>query len=88
MLAAFFPSGVRANNGTVAAAMEHGAVVITNLDEFSPPEFVHMHNVVDINRCEELPLESMTAPPKSLTKSFRQSSFGLVPEMSRQTRIP
>jgi hypothetical protein len=58
--AAFFPKGVRANNGTVAAAMEHGAVVITNLDEFSPPEFVHMHNIIDINQCEELPLEAMT----------------------------
>jgi hypothetical protein len=57
--AAFFPNGVRANNGTVAAAMEHGAVVVTNLDEFSPPDLVHMHNVIDINRCEMLPLEPL-----------------------------
>ena len=53
--AAFFPGGVRANNTTVAAAMETGAVVITNLDEFSPPEYVHLENVIDLERCDELP---------------------------------
>lgn len=53
--AAFFPKGVRANNTTVAAAMETGTVVITNLDSHSPVEFVHMENVIDIERCEELP---------------------------------
>jgi hypothetical protein len=36
--------------------MEHGAVVITNLDEHSPDYLVHMDNVIDISRCEELPL--------------------------------
>jgi hypothetical protein len=35
--------------------MERGAVVITNLDEYSPPELVHLENVVDILRCDELP---------------------------------
>jgi hypothetical protein len=55
--AAFFPDGVRANNGTVAAAMEHGAVVITNLDRFSPPEYEHMRNLIDINQCDALPEE-------------------------------
>ncbi len=53
--AAFFERGVRANNGSVGAAMEHGCVVITNLDEYSPDEYVHMHNLIDINRCEALP---------------------------------
>jgi hypothetical protein len=57
--AAFFSGGVRANNTTVAAAMERGAVVITNLDEHSPPEFVHMDNVIDIERCEALPLDPL-----------------------------
>ena len=57
--AAFFEGGVRANNGTVAAAMEHGAVVITNLDRYSPPEYVHMENLIDINRCERLPSDPM-----------------------------
>ena len=46
--ATFFLGGVRANNGSVAAAMEKGAVVITNLDEHSPPEFVHLENLIDI----------------------------------------
>jgi hypothetical protein len=57
--ASFFLGGVRANNGSVAAAMEKGAVVITNLDEHSPPEFVHMDNVIDIERCEQLPRDPL-----------------------------
>ncbi len=64
--AAFFDKGVRANNTTVNAAMECGSVVITNLDDHSPAEFRHLHNVIDINRCEVLPtdqpaLESLAA---------------------------
>jgi hypothetical protein len=55
--AAFFPRGVRANNTTVAAAMETGAVVVTNLDELSSPEYVHMENVIDIEQCDELPTD-------------------------------
>jgi hypothetical protein len=55
--ASFFLGGVRANNGSIAAAMEKGAVVITNLDEHSPPEFVHMENVIDIEQCDELPVD-------------------------------
>jgi hypothetical protein len=58
--AGFFESGVRANNGSVSAAMEHGAVVITNLDEHSPPEYVHMHNLIDIGSCQTLPLDPQT----------------------------
>jgi hypothetical protein len=58
--AAFFPGGVRANNTTVAAAMETGAVVITNLDGHSPPEFVHMENMIDVGRCSELPADEAT----------------------------
>ncbi len=49
---------MRANNGSVAAAMEKGAVVITNLDEHSPPEFVHLDNLIDTSgRTTELPLD-------------------------------
>ena len=55
--ATFFLGGVRANNGSVAAAMEKGAVVITNLDEHSPPEFVHLDNLIDIGQTTELPLD-------------------------------
>jgi hypothetical protein len=55
--ASFFLGGVRANNGSIAAAMEKGAVVITNLDEHSPSEFVHLDNLIDIGQTRELPLE-------------------------------
>lgn len=57
---AFFPGGVRDNNGTVAAAMEHGAVVVTNLDEHSPSGLVHLENVIDINQCDTLPTDPLT----------------------------
>jgi hypothetical protein len=58
--ATFFLGGVRANNGSVAAAMEKGAVVITNLDEHSPPEFVHMDNLIDIGQTVELPVDPVS----------------------------
>ena len=56
-VAAFFESGVRANNTSVNSAMECGAIVITNLDDRSPPEYVHLENAIDIGRCERLPVE-------------------------------
>lgn len=56
---AFFERGVRANNTSVASALERGAVVITNLDEHSPPELVHLETVVDIEQCEELPFDPL-----------------------------
>lgn len=56
--AAFFGSGVRANNTSVNTAMQCGAVVLTNLDEHSPHDFVHLESVVDIRQCGgKLPLE-------------------------------
>jgi hypothetical protein len=58
--AAFFENGVRANNTSVASAMERGAVVITNLDRYSPPELRHMENIIDIDCCESLPLDLFT----------------------------
>jgi hypothetical protein len=57
--AAFFPRGARANNTSVAAALEFGAVVLTNLDRHSPPELRHMENVIDVNRCEALPADPL-----------------------------
>lgn len=57
--ASFFPSGVRANNTSVASAMEHGAVVITNIDEYSPPHLVHGETVIDIDCCDELPSDPL-----------------------------
>jgi hypothetical protein len=58
--AAFFEEGVRANNTSVASAMERGAVVITNLDDSSPEELRHMDNVIDLNQTTELPFDPLT----------------------------
>jgi hypothetical protein len=55
--AAFFPRGARANNSTIVAAMERKAVVVTNLDEFSPGYLRHMETVIDIDRCDRLPTD-------------------------------
>ncbi len=55
--AAFFPRGARANNSTVVAAMERGATVLTNLDQQSPDYLRHMHTVIDVMRCDELPTD-------------------------------
>lgn len=83
--AAFFPSGVRANNGTVAAAMEHGAVVITNLDEHSPPEYRHMENLIDINQVDELPLDRMLLRSIGLD-AMRTASTRRFPNLAEQIR--
>jgi hypothetical protein len=55
--AAFFTPAVRANNTSVCAAMDAGAVVITNMDEYSPADFVHLDNLLDIERCKVLPTD-------------------------------
>jgi hypothetical protein len=64
--AAFFPNGVRANNTSVLSAMEHGSVVITNLDEHSPSYLVHMDNVIDLARCDRLPSDPVEVKRMSL----------------------
>ncbi|MBF0162546.1 MAG: hypothetical protein HQL88_09680 [Magnetococcales bacterium] len=56
--ASFFDQGVRSNNTSVMSAMQCGAVVITNLDAYSPPEFVHGENLIDIQQCTQLPLDA------------------------------
>lgn len=56
--AAFFPRGLRSNNTSVASAMHYGAVVITNLDEYSPAYLRHLENVIDLNQCRELPTDA------------------------------
>ncbi len=56
--AAFFPRGARANNTSVAAAMERGAVVLTNLDSHSPPWLRHMDTVIDVTQCDSLSLST------------------------------
>lgn len=56
--AAFFQSGVRANNSSVSTAMQCGAVVVTNLDASSPASFRHLETVIDIRQCADgLPLD-------------------------------
>ena len=55
--AAFFPHGVRANNTSVNSAMNAGAVVVTNLDDGSPSGYRHMHSVIDVTTCSELPTD-------------------------------
>jgi hypothetical protein len=57
--AAFFACGVRANNTTVASAMERGAVVITNLDEASPEGLRHLETVVDLEQATTLPADPL-----------------------------
>lgn len=56
-LVAFFEKGIRANNTSVNAALATGAVVITNLDEHSPPEMKDGQNIVNIDSCEALPTD-------------------------------
>ncbi len=58
--AAFFAGGVRANNTTVASAMERGAVVVTNLDAASPEGLRHLETVVDLEQATELPTDPLT----------------------------
>lgn len=74
--AAFFDQGVRANNTTVNAAMECGAVVITNLDQYSPKYFKHMKNLIDINQCHSLPTD------KKLLNQIRQKAKETANSMS------
>ncbi|MBA2792663.1 MAG: hypothetical protein H0U32_01560 [Thermoleophilaceae bacterium] len=78
--AAFFAKGVRANNTSVAAAMEQGAVVITNLDEHSPDHLRHMENVIDIARCRGLPteadaLDDLSGAAKAATRGLSWDSL-------------
>ena len=74
--AAFFDKGVRANNTTVNAAMECGSVVLTNFDDYSPSAFDHMHNVIDIHRCETLPTDPGTL--QSIGNHARTTASGVL----------
>ena len=74
--AAFFYKGVRANNTTVNAAMECGSVVLTNFDDYSPSAFDHMHNVIDIHRCETLPTDPGTL--QSIGNHARTTASGVL----------
>lgn len=56
---AFFDNGLRANNTSVNTALETGIPVITNLDSYSPSSLVHLHNIIDINQTEALPVDHL-----------------------------
>ena len=75
-LAAFFESGLRANNTTVNAAMECGAAVITNLDEHSPDGLVHMSNIIDITRCDRLPSAAEAERIGRAAREIAHSAYG------------
>lgn len=83
--AAFFPSGVRANNTSVASALERGAVVITNLDEHSPPEYRHLENLIDLERSDRLPIEpaELAAISAAATETARERSWARLVERLR-----
>ena len=86
--ATFFRDGARANNTSLASAMEHGAVVITNLDEYSPPELVHMHNVIDLERCDALPTDVLTLRRISVhaMETARERSWARLVDMFHDRR--
>lgn len=74
--AAFFPHGVRANNTSVHTAMQCGAVVLTNLDDGSPPVFKHLESVIDISQCPAgLPLD------ESLLQTIKDNGRALAGRM-------
>ena len=74
--AAFFETGARANNTSVAAALERGAVVITNLDAQSPPHYVHNETVIDVARCTELPTDTARLASISAAARERSRAYG------------
>lgn len=86
---AFFPSGVRANNTSVLSAMERGSPVITNLDEHSPDHLVHMDNVIDINRCDELPLDPLVLRRLGVRamETAREHGWDRLVEVMRAQRV-
>ena len=68
--ASFFEDGVRANNTSVNSAMRCGAVTVTNLDGYSPTQFAHKKNLIDINQCERLPVDEREL--KNLSDNARE----------------
>ena len=80
--AAFFDRGVRANNTTVGAAMQAGSVVVTNLDRYSPPAYVHGENLLDIARCDALPADP------AVLRSLGEGARAVGPEVAPGYRKP
>jgi len=86
--AAFFGDGVRANNTSISSALEQGAITITNLDRYSPPEFRHMDNVIDLNQCSELPSDPLVLKRMSLRamETGRNRSWAELARRLRETQ--
>lgn len=81
--AAFFQTGVRANNTSVNTAMQCGSVVLTNLDEASPPDFRHMETVVDIRQCNgRLPTDKSSLARISCNAKEVAGRLGWAPLLS------
>lgn len=96
VLAFFSGGGVRANNTSVMAAMEAGAVVVTNFDRFSPPEFIHGENILDVDKLsvEILNKESMVNIGRKAAKlaeqkfSWRRLSEVMMSALNRDVASP
>lgn len=84
----FFPGGVRENNTTVMQAMAAGCCVITNLDEWSPPEFVHNETVLDIHQLDRLDPDRVAPIGKAAANlmATRYSWRALVAQVQPQTQ--
>jgi len=88
-VAVLFPHGARANNTTLMSALAAGAIVITNLDRYSPPELVHMKNVIDLNVGEVLPTDHITLARVRLEALLvGREVFGWAPLVRRVTHTP
>jgi hypothetical protein len=74
--AAFFPTGVRANNTSIHSAMSAGAVVITNLDDGSPEGYQHLQTMVDIDACASLPTDTSVLNEIGAGAEAQASRFG------------
>jgi predicted NAD-dependent protein-ADP-ribosyltransferase YbiA (DUF1768 family) len=54
----FYPDGVRANNTTFNTAMMYQKVIVSNLDEDSPPEVRGQPSILDIDRADPAQLRA------------------------------
>ncbi|HVR74355.1 MAG TPA: hypothetical protein VMT52_08485 [Planctomycetota bacterium] len=52
----FYGDGLRSNNTTFNTALRFGKRIITNLDDYSPPEVLTLPNVLDIDRASDAEL--------------------------------
>ena len=70
---AFFEKGLRDNNSSVAAAVEHNCKIITNLDKNSPKFYFDNLNVINIDKVKKFPKKFKFHDDNSKIKSFQKS---------------